>query len=160
MTPQQWTDIVEMVSGSQLSDWHAYQCENGAQSLSRLSRWFGRFEVQLNRLRHSKGEHCHECEMVSLILQVGYGYWLKQWPAESWRYQFAAPGSLITMAGSDAHQIPAMKVPSLSLCVFDQQSDWHLHYPPLAAETARTILCDAKFALLNSVPIPELKVTR
>lgn len=160
MTPQEWVDIVEMVKASSLTDWHAYECENGAQSLSRLTRPFGRHEVQLNRLRHSEGEHCHECEMVSLILQVGYGYWLRQWPAENWRYQFAAPGSLITMAGNDAHQIPALKTPSLSLCVFDKHADWHLHYPPLAADAARAMLYDAKFALLNSVAIPELKGSR
>jgi len=159
MTPRELTEIVEVVKASRLDEWHAYECENDVQSLTRLSRHVGRFEVQLNRIRHSAGPHCHGCEMTSLVLMVGYGFWLHQHPAEASRYQFAAPGSLITMGPNDTHWIPAQSVPSLSLCVFDHQTDWHLHYSPASVDVARQMLADAKFALLNRIAVPELKVS-
>lgn len=159
MTPEEWNEIVETVKGSRLDDWHAYECENEVQSLTRLARQIGRHEVQLNRIRHSAGPHCHGCEMTSLVLMVGYGFWLRQYPAEADRYQFAAPGSLITMGPNDTHWIPAQTVPSLSLCAFANQTDWHLHYLPARLEVANQILADAKFALFNQVPVPELKVS-
>lgn len=156
MKNAEWLDIVDFVRESQLSDWWAYECENDVQSLSRLAAHRGRYEVQLNWIRHSEKLHCHGCEMVSLILARGYGYYLHQFPANRPAWMFAAPGSLITMGPNDSHSIPAQKEPSLSLCVFDKQTDWHEHYAKLTKEDAARILSDAQLSIFElGTEIPE-----
>lgn len=120
--------IIDHVLGSQPADWWAYHCDNGTQLLDRLSLYWGRYEVQLNQLTHSEQPHCHACNMVSLILVQGYGWYLQMHESSSPVWLFAAPGSIITMRPDDTHWIPRQAVPSLSLCIFDKQSDWHLWY--------------------------------
>ena len=158
MTPQDWIDIVERVKSSRLDDWHSYQYETERQSLTSLCLQHGLFDVNINRIRHGKGGHCHACNVVSLVLMGGYGHWLRQAGATAERYQFAAPGSLVILGPEDAHRIPELARPSLSLFVADRHFDWHLHYLPARIEVATEMLIDAKFALFNQVPVPELKV--
>ncbi len=131
-----------------LSEWWAYSCNNGSQDLDRLSFHLDtRYEVQINRIRHSNGHHCHACNMLSLILLNGYGWWLQQYGASKPIFLFAAEGSLITMEPEDTHWIPPVNPESVSLCVFDKQSDWNQYYcqnTPLPESEAQLLLLAAK----------------
>lgn len=151
MLPDEWSEIVSVVKASQLADWHAYECVNDVQSLTRLSRVIGRHEVQLNWILHSEKPHSHGCDMTSLILMHGYGYWLKQYGCDVARYQFAAPGSLVTMGPQDGHWIPAQRERSLSLCAFSKITDWHERYEP-SEEFVADFILQLSLAALSSLP--------
>lgn len=141
-------EISRQAASRRLQDWWAYSCDNGTQDLDRLSFYFGdKYEVQINRIRHSKGPHCHGCDMMSLILVNGYGWWLQQYGSQKPIYLFSGRGSLITMQPEDTHWIPETEVPSVSLCVFNKQSDWHKHYcehSPLCKPEASSLLLSAQ----------------
>lgn len=146
--------IVAYVLGSQPVDWWAYHCDNGTQLLDRLSCYWGSYEVQLNRITHSKQPHCHACDMVSVILDQGYGYYLQQHGASQALPLFVSAGAIVTMRPEDTHWIPEQARPSLSLCVFAKQSEWHLWYTehsPLEVEAAAAIHRDAVWALRRIV---------
>ena len=144
-------EIVQVASERPLSEWWAYSCDNGTQDLDRLSFYLdSRYEVQINRIHHSKQPHCHGCHLMSVILLGGYEWWLQQHGSTKAIRLFAAPDSVITMEPEDTHWIPSMKEPSVSLCVFDKQSDWHKYYvgqSPLAESDARPLLLSAQFRL-------------
>ena len=151
--------IVDHVLASQPADWWAYHCDNGTQLLDRLACYWGTYEVQLNLLTHSVQAHCHACDMLSLILERGYGYYLQQRGAKQALPLFAAPGSLITMGPEDTHWIPPQTPPSLSLCIFTKQSDWHLWYGEharLDTDAAEAIWTSAVWALrrMTAVGLP------
>lgn len=145
------SEILKEVSTKPLEAWHAYACDNGTQNLDRLSFLMdSRYEVQINRIRHSNGKHCHGCNLMSVILLNGYGWWLQQYGSSKPIYLFAAENSVITMQPEDTHWIPEMQVPSVSLCVFDKQSDWHEHYckyNPLSESESRALLYSAQFRI-------------
>lgn len=144
-------EILEDAINRPLKDWHAYRCDNGTQNLDRLSFLMDeRFEVQINKIRHSKGPHCHGCNLLSVILQEGYEWWLQQYGSTKPIYMFSSPFSIITMNPEDTHWIPNLKTPSVSLCVFDHQSDWHKHYcevSPLSAQESGLILISATWRM-------------
>lgn len=131
--------IVNLATRSELSEWWAYRCENAMQSLSRLALHFQGHEVQINLIDHSREPHCHACDMASVILDRGYSWWLQQYGAKKPVFLHAAPLSIVTMEPSDTHWIPGARSPSLSLCVFANNTKWHEHYPSLKLSLARSI---------------------
>lgn len=122
--------IVAHVLAAPFESWSAYECDNGSQNLTRLSKYLDGDEVQINLLRHAEAAHYHDCEMMSLILDVGYAWELRQAGCAEFQTQYAAPGSLITLGPNDVHSIPRSRdgSRSLSLCVFSRQSDWAAWY--------------------------------
>jgi len=146
-------EIVTVAAASSPADWYAYHCDNGCQKLDRLSLHMdSRYEVQVNRLFHSSGQHCHKCNMLSLILSQGYLWHLRQHGSQKDITLFAAPHSIITMQPEDTHWIPQSTTPSLSLCVFDKQSDWHHYYcehSPLAIAVRDSMHAEAVKQLLE-----------
>lgn len=123
-----WNKIKERVINSKLSEWKAYHFNNDFQDLDRLSLNFLEYEIQLNRIRHANGAHCHTCNMVSQILLNGYRWYLSQKGASHELYFYSGQGSLITMGPEDGHRILPCELPSISLCVFDKQGEIHTHY--------------------------------
>lgn len=145
--------ILQDCVGTTADDWYGYECVNAVQSLTRLSKFWGTYEVQLNWIKHSEVPHVHNGDMVSLILDQGYGWFLQQFGASQPLYQFAAPGSVVTMGPQDTHWIPESGERSLSLCVFEKASDWHLHYAPLEPEVKRELF-DRAQPLLCRATLP------
>ena len=116
-----------------LFGWHGYHCVNSVQELNRLSFLYEDiYEVQVNEITHSTQAHIHTSCMTSLILDKGYTWHLQQEGATSSLEMFAAPGSVIRMGPKDTHWIPPQQDLSLSICVFEHQTDWHLDYPALS----------------------------
>lgn len=114
---------------------HSYRCQNEVQDFDRLAFHTAfedrLFEVQINCIRHASGWHHHNSDMTSVMLLRGYRWHLRQsgW-SESVEF-YAAPGSIIRMRPTDWHMIPPLKEPAISLCVFEDQTWWHQHYPTL-----------------------------
>ena len=140
---------MEIVRQSGPANWHAYRCESTYQQLDRLYLHDDRggfiYEIQLNWITHAEGPHFHRCNMASFMLARGYGYWLQQAGSPRPRYQFAAPGSIVTMGMDDVHWIPRSKERSLSLCLFDcTYNDFHKTFPPLSDGERAGILMAAK----------------
>jgi len=120
-----------------------YHCSNEVQEFDRIAFHLDGCEVQLNWIYHAKKPHYHDCDMTSLILAQGYTWHLKQHGSENWLAMFAAPGSLLRMGPKDEHFIDEMASPSLSLCVFENQTNWHEHYPPITGHEFANLLIDA-----------------
>lgn len=115
----------------QNKNWNGYFCSNDVQEINRLSFHYKTFEIQINEIFHSRVPHTHSSNMISLILDRGYRWFLQQQGAVESLEMFAAPGTIIRMGPQDVHWIPDQANPSLSICIFDTQTDWHNVFPPL-----------------------------
>jgi hypothetical protein len=131
MNNEKFKEILVHARQRAIKDWHGYSCINAVQEMNRLCFHYETFEVQVNEIVHSKVPHIHTSCMTSLILDKGYQWVLQQAGAATSLQMFAAPGSVLRMGPTDTHWIPPQKERSLSLCVFEHQSDWHKHYPTL-----------------------------
>lgn len=139
----------DIVRDSIAGDWFGYECKNDVQDLRRLAMLVDGDEIQLNLIKHSSKPHTHGCDMVSLMLDGGYDWWLQQLGASHPVWQRSSPGSIVTMGPLDTHWIPAGERESLSLCIFSAQTDWHLRYP----ECSRVEILDAAKAALKRITI-------
>lgn len=120
---------------------YAYRCINEVQDVSRLTMHMNGLEVQINAIKHSKVKHHHLTDMTSVILDGGYTWFLQQQGATSPIEMHAAPGSIIRMGPNDEHWIPeTSKPPSISMCVFENQTYWHQHYTTLNDLSAGVII--------------------
>lgn len=156
ITNSEFKEIICRVKSSVISDWKACRYETDLQSMDRLCIEVGRFDVDINRIRHGKGAHIHACDVMSLILDQGYGYWLRQSGASVDRYHFAAPGSIIMMGPEDAHWIPEMKTPSTSLFIAERHFRWHLSHPAMSACVASELLLTALISLSKMKSVPDI----
>jgi hypothetical protein len=127
-------EIIRYFLGLEKKDLFGYYCKNEVQELSRLGCFYEDYEVQINEIVHSKVPHYHGVDMTSFILRHGYTWFLQQHNSESAIELYAAPGSIIRMGLLDKHWIPEhrMGLRSVSMCIFQQHSDWHKHYPKLS----------------------------
>lgn len=137
-----------LVLTSVVEDWSGYDYETELQSLTSLTRSMEEYEVNINLIRHAKGAHCHHpARLLTMILENGYGYWLCQHGSSYETWNFAAPGSIITMEPWDGHRIPELKVPSLSLCIVSHHFSWAAQRPAISSERAQVLLARAQVAL-------------
>lgn len=140
-------EIIKAAASKPSQDWDAYHFDDGHQVMDRMSYDVGdEYQVQINRIWKSEKPHIHGCHMMSLILKNGYGWFFLQKGASKASYLWSSPGSIITMEPDDAHWIPELKAPSLSLCVFTKTGDYNKHYkewPKLTKAEAKVMHEDA-----------------
>lgn len=124
-------DIIKVTLETPVENWFSYKYDVEGHKLDRLVFHWNNLELQINYLIHSKRPHCHECNMLSLMLVNGYNWFLQQYGAFSPLNLFSAPGSIIRMDSKDTHWIEESNKYSISLCVFDKLVNWHEYYPVL-----------------------------
>jgi hypothetical protein len=141
---------------SVITTWHAYKCNNAAQSLNRIVGFWQHYEVQLNQTFHAEKPHIHGNEMGVYIVFRGYTQFRKRFNSGVFLEEAIREKETYYMGARDAHYIPALKEPSYSVCLHGRQTNWHEIYPPLGEDEFgemafyfRHLLAGAKYVNLG-----------